>query len=248
MTFDYDVDQDGMLCFKGRYYVPDNAELRQAILCEAHSSTYAIHPVKTEHQHPSRLLQPIKIPELKWERITMNFITGLPMNPSKKDSVVYLRDRQIAWISLSIISDRDLRFTSIFWKALHMGLSTRLDFSTAFHLQTDGQLESVIHVLEDMLWGYVIDFMTELHDKRTLGPALGHETEDTVRLIHDRLNEAFDKQKSYADQRRKYIQFEVGDQLELPLQLSRIHDVFHVSMLRLYRPDPLTSFGGRMLS
>ncbi|XP_039037588.1 uncharacterized protein LOC120174929 [Hibiscus syriacus] len=101
--------------------------------------------------------------------------------------------------------------------------------------------------------------------------------EDTVRLICDRLKEAFDKHKSYANQRRKDIQFEVKDQvfksipwkkvlrfgckgklsprfigpfcilkrvghvaykLELPPHLIRIHDVFHVSMLRLYRSDP----------
>ena len=111
-----------------------------------------------------------------------------------------------------------------------------------------------------------------------MGPELIQETEETVKLIRDRLKEAFSRQKSYADRRRKDIEFEVGDQvflkvspwkkvlrfgrkgklsprfigpyrilkrirpvayqLDLPPHLSRIHDVFHVSMLRLYRPDP----------
>ncbi|GMJ08819.1 hypothetical protein HRI_004551100 [Hibiscus trionum] len=119
---------------------------------------------------------------------------------------------------------------------------------------------------------------TELYDKKTLGPKLIQETEETVRLICDRLKKAFDRQKSYADWRRKDIEFEVGDQvflkvspwkkvlrfgkkgklsprfigpyrivkrvgpvayqLELPPQLNCIHDVFYVSMLRQYHPDP----------
>ena len=54
-------------------------------------------------------------------------------------------------ISLSIVFDRDLRFTSRFWKELQSALGTRLNFSTTFHPQTNGQLDRVIQVLEDML-------------------------------------------------------------------------------------------------
>ena len=61
-------------------------------------------------------------------------------------------------IPLSIMSDRDPRFTSRFWKKLQSTLSTRLNFSTAFHPQTDEQSERVIQVLKDMLWGCVLDF------------------------------------------------------------------------------------------
>ena len=59
---------------------------------------------------------------------------------------------------MSIISDRDPRFTSRFWKKLQEALGTQLDSSTAFHPQTDGQSERVIQVLEDMLRGCIIDF------------------------------------------------------------------------------------------
>ena len=59
---------------------------------------------------------------------------------------------------MSIVSDRDSRFTSSFWKSLHKALGTRLAFSTAFHPQTDGQSERTIQTLEDMLRAYVLDF------------------------------------------------------------------------------------------
>ena len=61
-------------------------------------------------------------------------------------------------VPLSIISDRGAQFTSMFWKTLHAELGTRLDLSTAFHPQTDGQSKRTIQVLEDMLRACVIVF------------------------------------------------------------------------------------------
>ena len=61
-------------------------------------------------------------------------------------------------IPVLVVSDCDPRFTSRFWKQLQSTLGTRLNFSTAFHPQTDGQSERVIQVLEDMLWDCVVDF------------------------------------------------------------------------------------------
>ena len=51
----------------------------------------------------------------------------------------------------SIVSDRDPRFTSLFWGGVQKALGTRLDFNTAFHPQTNGQSERTIQTLEDML-------------------------------------------------------------------------------------------------
>ncbi|GKD42527.1 putative reverse transcriptase domain-containing protein [Tanacetum coccineum] len=81
--------------------------------------------VKAEHQRPSALLQQPEIPEWKWEKIAMDFITKLPRSSSGHDAI---------WV----IIDRDGRFTSRFWQTMQKALGTRLDMSTAYHPQTDG--------------------------------------------------------------------------------------------------------------
>ena len=59
---------------------------------------------------------------------------------------------------LSIVSDRDSRFTSHFWSSFQKAMGTRLNLSTAYHPQTDGQSERTIQTMEDMLRACVIDF------------------------------------------------------------------------------------------
>ena len=61
-------------------------------------------------------------------------------------------------VPVSIVLNRDPRFTSMFWKSLHGALGTKLDFSTALHPQIDGQFERTIQTLEDMLRACMIDF------------------------------------------------------------------------------------------
>ncbi|MBN8143086.1 DDE-type integrase/transposase/recombinase, partial [Vibrio vulnificus] len=61
-------------------------------------------------------------------------------------------------VPISIVSDRDPRFTSHFWGSLQNAMGTRLNFSTAFHPQTDGQSERTIQTLEDMLRACVLEF------------------------------------------------------------------------------------------
>ncbi|WKA06025.1 hypothetical protein VitviT2T_023953 [Vitis vinifera] len=142
--------------------------------------------VKAEHQRPAGLLQPLPIPEWKWDNITMDFVIGLPRTKSKKNGVWVIVDRltksahflamkttdsmnslaklyiqeivRLHGIPVSIVSDRDPKFTSQFWQSLQRALGTQLNFSTAFHPQTDGQSEIVIQILENMLRACVLDF------------------------------------------------------------------------------------------
>ncbi|GJU99432.1 putative reverse transcriptase domain-containing protein [Tanacetum coccineum] len=132
-----------------------------------------------------------------------------------------------------IISDRDGRFTSRCLQTMQKALGTRLDMSTAYHPQTDGQSERTIQTLEDMLRACVIDFggswdvhyigwkcgspilWAEIGESSLIGPELVQETTDKVVLIKEKLKAARNRQKSYADNRRKPLEFEVGDRVML---------------------------------
>ncbi|GJV16808.1 reverse transcriptase domain-containing protein [Tanacetum coccineum] len=142
--------------------------------------------VKAEHQRPSSLLQQPEIPEWKWEGIVMDFVTKLPRTSSGHDTIWVIVDRltksahflpmredykmdRLArlylneivarhGVPISIISNRDSRFTSRFWQSMQEALGTRLDMSTAYHPQTDGHSKRTIQTLEDMLSACVLDF------------------------------------------------------------------------------------------
>nr|GEX02962.1 reverse transcriptase domain-containing protein [Tanacetum cinerariifolium] len=106
-----------------------------------------------------------------------------------------------------IKSNRDSRFTSRFWQSMQEALGTRLDMSTAYHSQTDGQNERKIQTLEDMLRACVIDFGGR--EGQLIGPKLVQETIEKISKIKDRHKAARDRQKSYADKRRKPLEFSV---------------------------------------
>ncbi|GJW64840.1 putative reverse transcriptase domain-containing protein [Tanacetum coccineum] len=96
--------------------------------------------VKAEHQRSSDLLQQPMIPEWKWERIAMDFDYNM-------DRLAILHLNEIMarhGVPISIISDHDSRFTSQFWQSMHDALGTRLDMSTDYPLQIDGQSEHTI--------------------------------------------------------------------------------------------------------
>ncbi|KAJ0921353.1 putative nucleotidyltransferase, Ribonuclease H [Helianthus annuus] len=142
--------------------------------------------VKAEHQRPSGLLKQPRIPIWKWESVAMDFITKLPRTTAGHDSIWVIVDRltksahflpiredfkveKLAkvymkeiicrhGIPIDIISDRDARFTSRLWQTFQSAMGTKLNLSTAFHPQTDGQTERTIQTLEDMLRSCVIDF------------------------------------------------------------------------------------------
>ena len=246
--------------------------------------------VKAEHQRPAGTLQPLNIPQWKWEDITMDFVVGLPRTKDSHDAIWVIVDRltksahflpvrttytmdkyaeiyvkevvRLHGVPLSIVSDRDSRFTSSFWKSLHKALGTRLAFSTAFHPQTDGQSERTIQTLEDMLRACVLDFQKswnvylplvefaynnsfhssigmapyealygrkcrspihwdEIGERKFLGPELVQRTGEAVEKIRKRMLTAQSRQKSYADVRRRKLEFNVGDKVFLKIAPMR---------------------------
>ncbi|GJS45026.1 putative reverse transcriptase domain-containing protein [Tanacetum coccineum] len=243
--------------------------------------------VKAEHRSLSGLLQQPEIPVWKWEGIAIDF-------DYKMDRLarLYLNETVARHgVPISIISDRDSCFTSRFWQSMQKALVTRLDMSTAYHPQTDGQSEHTIQTLEDMLRACVLDFggswdvplplvefsynnsyhssmrcapfealygrkcrspimWAEVGEGQLIGPELMQDTTEKISQIKDRLKAARDRQKSYADKRRKPLEFSVGDyvllkvlpwkgvvgpvayMLDLPKELDGVHDTFHVSNLK----------------
>nr|GFC60462.1 putative nucleotidyltransferase, ribonuclease H [Tanacetum cinerariifolium] len=80
----------------------------------------------------------------------MDFVTGLPTTQKKHDAI-WVEIIRLHGTLTSIVSDRDPRFTSRFWKGLQKAWGTRLKFSTTFHPQTNCQSERTIQTLKDML-------------------------------------------------------------------------------------------------
>nr|GFC27792.1 putative reverse transcriptase domain-containing protein [Tanacetum cinerariifolium] len=127
-------------------------------------------------------------------------------------------------VPVSIISDRDGQFASHLWQALQEVLGTKLHMSTTYHPETDGQSERTIQTLEDMLRAYVMDFggswdthllLTEVGESQLIGPEIMQETTKKIIQIKERLKTARSRQKSYANKRRKPLEFKVGDRLLL---------------------------------
>nr|GEW69912.1 putative reverse transcriptase domain-containing protein [Tanacetum cinerariifolium] len=240
-------------------------------------------------------------------------------DPMDKLAIIYLKEVVTRHgIHVSIISDRDPRFASNFWRSLQNALGTRLDMSTAYHPETDGQSERTIQTLEDMLRACAIDFgkgwvnhfplvkfsynnsyhasikaapyealygrkchspvcWTEVGEAQILGPKLIQETTEKIVQIKQRMQAAHDRQKSYADLKRKLMEFQVRDKvmlkvspwkgavrfgkwgklnpryvgpfkvlervgdvaykINLPEELSRVHNTFHVSNLKKCHTD-----------
>ena len=140
---------------------------------------------KPSNLKPPGLLRPLPIPSQGWECIAMDFIIRLPKTSSGHDSVLTVVDRltkmahflptttnvtaeaaaklffagivRLHGLPVSIVSDRDPKFTSAFWRELFRLTGTSLDMSTARHPQTDGQSERMNRTLEEMLRAYAVE-------------------------------------------------------------------------------------------
>nr|GEV75226.1 putative reverse transcriptase domain, ribonuclease H-like domain, aspartic peptidase domain protein [Tanacetum cinerariifolium] len=208
--------------------------------------------VKVEYQKPSCLLVQLEIPQWKWENITIDFVTKLPKTATDQDTIWLIVDRLTKsahflpineddtleklmrqylkevfsryGVPVSIISDRDGKFTSHFWKSLNKALGTRLDMNTTYHPQTDGQSERTIQTLEDIYHTsikaapfealYGCKFRSpicwaEVGDSQLTGLEIIHTTTEKIVQIMSRIQAARDHQKSYADEPVEVMDHEV---------------------------------------
>ncbi|WMV14119.1 hypothetical protein MTR67_007504 [Solanum verrucosum] len=216
----------------------------------------------------------------------MDFITGLPRSCRQHDPIWVIVDRmtksahclpvktthttedytklyiqevlRLHGVLVSIISDRCVQFTAQFWKSFQKGLGAKVNLSTTFHPQTDGQAERTIQTLEDMLRACVIDFKgnwddhlpliefaynNSYHSSIQMAPyevlygrrcrsSIGWFEVSEVGLIGpDLVHQAMEK----------VISKRVGNvayELELPQELVAVHPVFHIYMLNKFMGDP----------
>ncbi|GKD35361.1 putative reverse transcriptase domain-containing protein [Tanacetum coccineum] len=152
----------------------------------------------------------------KVENATTEMLRGRDEQMEKKDDGgLYFIDR--GWdsidrhgVSVSIISDHDGRFTSWFWQTLQKALRTRLDMCTAYHPQRMDKV-SIPFRFRGYSKSVSLVLWAEVEENRLIRPEMVQETNDKVVLIKERLKAARDRQKSYADNRRKPLEFKVGD-------------------------------------
>ncbi|GJV73129.1 putative reverse transcriptase domain-containing protein [Tanacetum coccineum] len=259
---------DGTLSLNNQSWIPCFGELRSVIMHESHKLKYSIHPGSDKMYQDLKKLY-------WWPNMKAEIATYLPKTAAGQDTIWVIVDRLTKsahflpireddmlekltrlylkevvskhGVPVLIISDRDGKFTSHFWKSLNKALGTRLDMSIAYHLETDGQSERTIQTLEDMLCACVLDF-GKVGDSQLTGPEIIHETTEKIVQIKSYIQDARDRQKSYTDVRQKPLEFQVGDKiiakigtvayrLELPEKLSRVHSTFHISKLKKCMAD-----------
>ncbi|GKE29350.1 putative reverse transcriptase domain-containing protein [Tanacetum coccineum] len=217
---------DGTLCINGKSWLPCYGDLRTVIMHESHKSKYSIHPgsdkmyqdMKKLYWWPNMkagIATYPKIPEWKWDNITMDFITKLPKTSQGYDTIWVIVDRLTKSAIFTPMRETDPmdKLARIYLKENALG--TNLDMSTAYHPQTDRQSERTIQTLEDMLRACVIVFREKVGEAQILDPELIQETTERIVQIKQRMQAARDRQKSYADLKRKPMEFQVGDKVML---------------------------------
>ncbi|GJR69691.1 putative reverse transcriptase domain-containing protein [Tanacetum coccineum] len=279
----FEVRPDGTRCIKNRSWLPFFGSLRDLIMHESHKSKYSIHPGSNKmYQDLKKLYWWPNMKVIIAEYVGKYRLTKLAhFIPTKAtdsmETLTRLYIKEIVsqhGVPISIISDCKSHFTSKFWQSMQNALGTRLDMSTSYHPETDGRSERTIQTLKDMLRACVIDF--------------GKGWERHFQLVEFSYNNSYhasikatpfevlygrkDRQRSYANVRRKPLEIQVGDRvmlkvsprkgviqfgkrgklnpryigpfkilkrvgpvaytLELPEELSNVHNSFHVSNLK----------------
>ena len=240
---------------------------------------------KASNQRSAGLLQPLEIPGQRWERVSMDFITHLPRTRAGYDTLLVIVDYitkmmilrpthstatavdtarifmdaviRVHGVPQTIVSDRDTRFTSNFWREICRVMGTTLAMSSGFHPQTDGQTERANRSIEEMMRAYVgrrqndwderlgmieyaynnsvhsssgyspfylcygrhplspVQLLSQAESKNAAADAFLRQLEEDVAHALENLQRAQDRQKRYADRRRRDLELQVGDEVLL---------------------------------
>nr|GEX83204.1 putative reverse transcriptase domain-containing protein [Tanacetum cinerariifolium] len=228
--------------------------------------------VKAEHQRLSGLLVQPKILEWKWDNITMDFVTKLPKSSQGYDTIWVIVDRLTKsviftpiretdpkdkltriyqkevvtrhGIPVSIISDRDPRYVGPFKVLERVG-------DVAYKCDLPEEMSRVHNTFHPDNSGIISVCWTEVGEAQILSPELIQETTEKIVQIKQRMQAARDRQKSYADLKRKPMEFQVEDKVMLKVSPwkgvvrfgkrgklnPRVHNTFHVSNLKKCHAD-----------
>nr|GEX99116.1 hypothetical protein [Tanacetum cinerariifolium] len=211
---------DWTLYYLERIWLPLKGDVRTMIMDQAHKSKYTIYPGADKMYYDLRdrywwlgIKKDIAV------YVAMDFMTKFARTSSGHDTIWVIVDRLIKSAHfLPMRNDYKInRLARLYLNEIALG--TRLDMSTAYHPQIDGQSEHTIQTLEDMLRVSVLDFGgVRMFIFR---PELVQETTKKISQIKNRLKAARDRQKSYFDKRRKPLEFSVevlaNPTLQVPL-------------------------------
>ncbi|GJY05005.1 putative reverse transcriptase domain-containing protein [Tanacetum coccineum] len=267
---------DGAFYYLDRIWVSLKGHVRTLIIDETNNSKYFVHPGadKMYYDLRDRYWWPgMKKDIAVYEGIAMDFVTKLPRTSSGHDTIWVIMNRltksahflpmcedykmdRLARLYLNeivarhgvpiwIISDRDSWFTSRGSWDVHLPL-VEFSYNNSYH-------SSVRCAPFEALYGRKCRspiMWAEVGEGHLIGPELVQETTEKILQIKDRLKATRDRQKIYADKRRKPLEFSVGPfeidkkvgpvayRLDLPGELNGVHDTFHVSNLKKCLADP----------
>ncbi|GJZ06790.1 putative reverse transcriptase domain-containing protein, partial [Tanacetum coccineum] len=263
---------DRVLYYLDRIWVPLKGDVRTLIIDEVHRSKYSVHSGadKMYYDIRDRYWWPrMKKDIAEYIRITMDFVTKLPRTSSGHDTIWVIMDRLTKSADfLPMREDYKMdRLARLYLNEIVARHGTRLDMSTAYHPQTDGQSEHTIQTLEDILKACVLDFrgsldvhlpLAEVGEGYLIRHELVQETTKKIKQIKDRHKIAHDCHKSYAD-RRSVVRFgkkgklaprfvgpfeilekvvSVAYRLDLLEELNGVHDTFYVLNLKKCLVNP----------
>ncbi|KAJ4964701.1 hypothetical protein NE237_016550 [Protea cynaroides] len=209
--------------------------------------------VKAERQRSTGLLQPLLEPAWKWDCITMDFVIGLPLTPRVVDTVwvivdcltkiarfipirpQYTLERlaklyvdnivRLHGVPESIVSNRDPRFTSMFWEGLQKAIGLWDEKLPLIEFAYNNSYQANIQMSPyEALYGRKCRtplFWNEVGERSIVGPKFVEETCRVVDIIKERVRTAQNHQKQYADTRCRDIEFIVGDKVFLKVSPMR---------------------------